>query len=175
MAEGHTTTAAGVRSYNLTHPVVFFLRAGGADLASLADDGATLLATIHPAYAPFKAAMNETAVRAWSRAQLSQPFVHGLALDHESWTLQTPEILRWLYEEAVAARKIFVDAPKITLDHFIVGTHSFGQQVALLNQYSHAVTAWIYSYNGAYSYETLSRALSLSPSLSRSLSLSLAL
>ena len=105
MAEGRTTTAAGVRSYNLTRPVVFFLRAGGADLASLAEDGVTLLATIHPAYAPFKTAMNESAVRAWSRAQLSQPFVHGVALDHEGWTLQTAGMLRWLYEEAVAAQK----------------------------------------------------------------------
>lgn len=149
MAEGHTTTAAGIRSYNLTRPVVFFLRAGTADLASLAADGVTLLATIHPAYDPFKAAMNETAVRAWSRAQLSQPFVHGLALDHEGWTLQTAGLLRWLYEEAVAAQKIFVDVPKITLDHPIVGTHSFGEQVSILNHYSHAVAAWIYSYNGS--------------------------
>jgi hypothetical protein len=148
MAEGHTTTAAGIRSYNLTRPVVFFLRAGEADLARLAEDGATLLATIHPAYDPFKTAMNETSVRIWSRAQLSLPFVHGLALDHEGWTLQTPGLLRWLYEEAVAAQKLFVDVPKITLDHPIVGTHSFGGQVSILNSYSHAVAAWIYSFNG---------------------------
>jgi hypothetical protein len=148
MAEAHTTTAAGIRSYNLTRPVVFFLRASDADLATLATDGATLLATIHPAYAPYKTAMNESMVRAWCRDRMSKPFIHGVALDHEGWALQTPGLLRWLYEEAVRARKIFVNVPKITLDHLIVGTHSFEEQVAMLDRYTHGAAAWIYSYNG---------------------------
>jgi hypothetical protein len=157
MAEGHTTTAAGVRSYNLEQPVVFFLRASDADLTALTADGATNLATIHPAYAPWKTAWNETAIRGWCRGQLTKSSVGGIALDHEGWTLQTPGLLSWLFEEAKAAGKVFIDVPKITLDHLIVGTHTFEQQVALLERYTHGSAAWIYSYNGSQYLDAAAR------------------
>ena len=83
-------------------------------------------------------------------------------MDHEGWTLKSPEVLRWLYEEAVRVGKYFIDVPKIVLDHQQKAWRmTYAQVVSVMNRYTHGIAGWIYNYKGVHyasAYQTLKTA-----------------
>lgn len=119
-------------------------------------------ALIHPWYGEWKTERGESYVRGWAKERLSDSRIKFLSLDHEGWTLKSPEILRWLYEESVRAGKYFIDVPKIVLDHQQKAWKmSYAQVVSVMNRYTHGIAGWIYNYRGpnyASAYQMLKTA-----------------
>lgn len=114
---------------------------------------------IHPWYGEWKVEKNEAYVRAWAKASLSRSDCQGVGLDHEGWTLKSPDILRWLYEEAERYKKVFIDVPKIALDHQMKAWKmSYAQVAQIMNRYTHGIGGWIYNYKGVH-YESAVRQL----------------
>lgn len=114
---------------------------------------------IHPWYGEWKAEKNEAYVRAWAKASLSRSDCQGVGLDHEGWTLKSPDILRWLYEEAERYKKVFINVPKIALDHQMkTWKMSYAQVAQIMNRYTHGIGGWIYNYKGVH-YESAVRQL----------------
>lgn len=114
---------------------------------------------LHPWYGEWKAEKNEAYVRDWARASLSRADCHGIGLDHEGWTLKSPDILRWLYEEAERYKKVFINVPKIALDHQMKAWKmSYAQVAQIMNRYTHGIGGWIYNYKGVH-YESAVRQL----------------
>ena len=119
-------------------------------------------ALLHPWYGEFKTERNESYVRGWAKECLSDARIKFLSMDHEGWTLKSPEVLRWLYEEAVRVGKYFIDVPKIVLDHQQKAWRmTYAQVVSVMNRYTHGIAGWIYNYKGVHyasAYQTLKTA-----------------
>lgn len=117
--------------------------------------GAVNLKIIHPWYDPWKQPVSESYIRNWARKAVANEGFQGVGLDHEGWCLQDPNILRWLYEAVAEVGGVFVNVPKITLDH--QASHwkwSVPQVVSWMEKYTHASAGWIYNFHGQH-YESV--------------------